>query len=112
MDHGDGVSRLSFPVGGAPAEREIGDVDLVIAQDRTNLADYAGNIAISHINQISFQRRLHVNPVKVQQSRCVPVKHSPFDQMLFACGLERDGNHAASPAGAFWLSGFVYLQAA
>ena len=51
-----------------PAEREVGDVDLVAAQHRADVPDDAGHVLVPHVDQVARQRRLAVDAVHLQQA--------------------------------------------
>src|SRR5436309_3517273 len=62
----------------------------VLAQNRTDLSDDPGNIAVTHVNQIAFERRLHVDAIHMQQSRRVFVQDPALHQVLSSGGFEQD----------------------
>ena len=84
MDYGDGLQGLA--VGSTPAEREIGDINLVRAEDRTDLPDHARHIAIAQVDQVALQWRFYIDAVDVEQARRPFMENSAFHQMFFTAG--------------------------
>src|ERR1022692_3111581 len=56
VNHGKSFPGLARFGVGPPSEREIGDINLVFAQDRAHAPDHAGDVAVAHIDEVALQR--------------------------------------------------------
>ena len=65
-----------------PSEKSAMLISL-FAQNRAHFADHARDIAVAQVNQIAFERRLHVDAIDVQQPRRSPVQNRAFHHVLF-----------------------------
>ncbi len=83
VDHGNGFARLRRCFRAAPSQRKVRNIDFVFAQDRTYFADHSGNVAVSQVDQISFQRRFHIDVIDMQQAWRGAVQNGAFHHVLF-----------------------------
>src|SRR5215469_15502468 len=91
MDDGDGLPRLiGFFVRAAASEREIRDIDRFLAEDGSQFSNDAGNITVSHVDQVALKRRLDINAIDMQNARSFAMQHGAFDQVLLGCALKED----------------------
>ena len=80
--------RTWLAIANPTAEREIRNVDLMFAQYRADLPDYAGDVTVAHEDQIALEWGFHINTIHVEQSWGVLVQDGAFDHMLSAGRLE------------------------
>ena len=59
----------------ARTEGEVGDVQPVLAQDRSDASDHARNVLVADRDQRSMQRSLDVDAIVAQQPRRVAMQH-------------------------------------
>src|SRR6476660_917701 len=64
------------------AQREVGNIDLVLAQNRAYFSDHAGNVAVTQVNEVALEGSFHVNPIHMQQSRPVLVQDGALYQVF------------------------------
>ena len=55
----------------APAQRKVGDVDAVLPQHRSHVADHARHVAVLHEDQEAGKRHFAVDAVHLRQPRLV-----------------------------------------
>ena len=64
VNHGNGFARFRIP---RPAsQREISNIDFVIAQDRAYFPNHAGDVAVAKVNQVALERGLDIDSIDVQ----------------------------------------------
>src|SRR5579863_223753 len=69
MHHRDSFARSTwFHISHPASQREISNIDFVIAQDGAYFSNHAGDIAIAKVNQVALERSLHFNSIYVQQA--------------------------------------------
>src|SRR5262245_38895095 len=69
VNDGDGPFCVrGLAVGEAASEREVGDVDLVLAENRANFADHAGDVAIPQVDEIALERSFDIDAIDVEQT--------------------------------------------
>ena len=105
MHHGDGVAAA---FAGLAAQGKVGDVDLMVAENRAYTPDHARHVAIAQINDAAFQRRLNVNLIHRQQPRRVAMQHRALHQHLLRAGLDHHREHVAGAAAG--RRGFLRLM--
>src|ERR1700730_17007772 len=85
----------------------------MVAENRAEFADDAGDVTVADIDQVALKRSFNVDAVHLQQTRSAPPQHSTLHQMLFARTLEENGNHTAGATSrGLLLVGFVYAKTA
>ena len=92
----------------AAAQREVRDVDLLFAQYGSDFSDYARHVVILHINQVGFERGLHVDSIDVHQARNFLVDDGALHDVLFLRGFQKKRNHAFGAAGGLRLLRFMH----
>lgn len=65
--HGQRLHR--FGSAALAAQGKVGDVDAVLAEDGTDLADDAGHVEVAADEEIALKRSLDVDTIKLQQAR-------------------------------------------
>src|SRR6266851_1823368 len=99
VDHGYRFPRRArLPVAYPAAKGEIRDIDLVFAQNRAHLPDYAGDVTVAHVDEITLERSFHINPIHMKKPGRVFVQDRAFYQMFFAGSLEQNREYAAGAA--------------
>ena len=97
VNHGNGFARFRIP---RPAsQREISNIDFVIAQDRAYLPDHARDVTIAKVNKVALERSFHFNSIHVQQAWGILVQHSALDDVLFRLSFHTYGKHAPRSSG-------------
>ena len=64
------------------AQGKVGDIDFVAAKNGTYFAYYAWNVAIAHVDELTFQGDLYVDVVHSQQAQGRPMQNRPSYQSL------------------------------
>jgi hypothetical protein len=62
-----------FGAGAFAAQREVGDVDALLAEDGADAADDAGHVEVAADQQVAFERGLDVDAVELEQARLLAV---------------------------------------
>ncbi len=99
LDHGERMTLRHTAAAHRAAQREVRDVDLVVAQDRADAADHAGHILVAHAEQHTGQRRFNVDAVKGDQARRVAVQNRCAGRGVAAAEVQRHLQHIARAAG-------------
>src|SRR5579872_52347 len=94
------------------AEREVGDVDLVLAKDGADPADDAGHVLVANREQRALQRRLDVDAVEVQQPRRVSMQNRSAGDDAGVAGVKRKLEHGSCAAQRRFFLLFVQTDAA
>src|SRR5271165_3544021 len=95
VNHRDGLARSSgFHIPHPAAQRKISNVDFVIAQNRTDFSDHAGDVAIAEVDEIALKRGFHFDSIHVQQAWGILVQHRAFHHVFFPLSLQRNRKHA------------------
>src|SRR5690242_5701084 len=55
----------------AATQREVGNVDAVLAKNGPNFADHAGDVLVAHVNQVLLEGSFDIDAVDVKQTRRV-----------------------------------------
>src|SRR5205085_2382285 len=88
IDDADGAGCIA-------AEREVGDVDAVAAENGPDLADHARLIVVRDDQHRAAERRFHVDAADRDEPRTVRLEHRAFDPPLAAVGVQLDRHEAA-----------------
>ena len=66
------------------AQREVGDVDVVLPEHRSDPAHNAGHVEIAQVDDVALQRRFHVDAVDLQQPSAAP-RAERVPATVFSC---------------------------
>ena len=82
----DGLFSATFA-----AEGEVGDVDALLAENRSDLADNSGNVEVAAHEEISLKRRFDIDAVELKQTRLLAVNHGGGVMAVAGCRVQSDG---------------------
>ncbi len=94
------------------AQREVGDVHALLAQDGSDLPDHARHIEVAADQQIAFERRLNIDAVELQQPRLLAVNHGCAGAAFALRCVQLDGQHGGRAAAMALLLLLVHANAA
>ena len=94
----DGQSFHGLGAGALAAQREVGDVDALLAEDGADFADDAGDVEIAADEQVAFQRGLDVDGIELEQARLLAVNHCCAGAAGARGRVQFNGEHAGGSA--------------
>src|ERR1019366_7264549 len=80
------------------AEREVGDVDIVLPKHSTDAAHNARHVEIAQVDEGPLQRRLHVNAIDFQQSWHATRLNAAGHRVFLLTGFEGHTKHVGDSA--------------
>src|SRR5207253_3387075 len=87
------------------------NVDFIFSEDGSYLTDDARNVTISQDGQMSFERSLYVEAIKIEKSGRASVQHDGARSMLALMGAHGERNHVTRTR-ILWFLLLLHLDAA
>ena len=87
------TTATAFDSGPPASQREVGDVDVVLAQHRSDASDHSGHIEIAQVDHVALKRRFDVNAVDLQQPRLAVGLNAAGNRVLLLAALEGHAQH-------------------
>lgn len=112
LDYGERLSLRDSLRADRTAQGEVGDVDRVLAEDRADLADDAGDVVVADGDEGAVERGLDVDAVVGEQAGRVAVEHGGGGAGVAGGGVEDDLEDRACTAGGELLLVFLDADAA
>src|SRR5207248_7037698 len=95
----DGDDRQRFAAAGLAGQVVLGDIDLAVAEDRTDFADHAGNVFVDDVEQRSFRLELDAEVVDRDDALVFLAEQRRRNAGLVARGRGAKGDEVRVVAG-------------